>query len=124
MIKLKSALYAGGSTAKFIRMATEAYQAEMPEEVERFGKVGKLQYDDHELTFDVHGMEHTIVVTSVPEYALDDGEVLVDGTLMAAIEEELGHEVEECLKKNIPLIAVVDFETLLGVSHKEAASVK
>lgn len=118
MVTLKSALYAGGSTAKLIRNAIEAYEGKVREETTcTCGKIAKLQYSNETFWYETGSGEHEIVVTNVPKYQCNCGEILGDLIVSAAIEEVLLNEVEECLRKNIPLPKQVDLQSLLRIEQ-------
>lgn len=115
VIHIKSALYAGGSTAKLIRNAVEAYEGKIREETAcKCGKTANLQLGNESFWFNTSRGEREIIVTGVPQYHCSCGEVLGDLIVSAAIEEELSALVEECLKKNIPIPKHLKLQTLLN----------
>ncbi len=115
MIALKSALYAGGSTAKLIRLSTEAYQGRIREKQTcgACGNIMTLKNDQEAFWFEtIHG-EHEIVVSGVPQYRCKCGNVEGDLIVSAAIEESLGDVVESCLKKGNPIPKQLELQSLL-----------
>lgn len=115
MITLKSALYAGGSTAKLIRMATEAYQGEVRQHqpCSACGKTMAVIESVASFEFDTILGHRTIRVTGVPHYLCMCGEVEEDLLVLSALEQTLSSEVEQWQKKELPIPNELSFSSLL-----------
>ncbi|MCF6095085.1 hypothetical protein L1765_14065 [Microaerobacter geothermalis] len=69
LIKLKAALYSGGSTARFLRMAAEEYVGTLPDKAcVDCGSSSKVIHQLETLTCTVGDKIHTVKVKGVPMY--------------------------------------------------------
>lgn len=115
MFKLKAGIYANGSLAKFSRMAMEAYREKIPETVEISGRIGRLQLGSEVYTVKVGNESYSVMVTNIPEYVMDDGEIVSDLMLRASIEEEVEQWVLECVQNCHPVPETIDLFEWIGL---------
>lgn len=115
MITLKSALYAGGSTAKLIRMATEAYQGEVRQQqpCSACGNTMQATEGTSNFEFETVSGQRTIRVTGVPCYQCFCGEQEEDLLVLSALEQTLSNEVEQWQKKGLAIPKELAFSSLL-----------
>jgi hypothetical protein len=115
MFKLKAGIYANGSLAKFSRMAMEAYREKIPETVEIAGRIGRLQFGSEVYSVKVGNEAYAVTVTNIPEYVMDDGEIVSDLMLRASIEEEVEQSVLECVQNRRPVPGTIDLLEWIGL---------
>lgn len=115
MIALKSALFAGGSTAKFVRMAAEAYQGEVRQHqpCSVCGNTMVVTEGTVSFEFETVSGHLAISVTDVPHYQCACGEKEEDLLVLSALEQTLSHEVEQWQKKGMPIPEELPFASLL-----------
>lgn len=115
MIALKSALFAGGSTAKFVRMAAEAYQGEVRQQQPCGACGGSMNLANGVVIFEIDTIvgRCSIQVTEVPQYVCTCGETEEDLLVLSALEETLEQEVALWQRKNLPIPEKLTFSSLL-----------
>ncbi|WP_028987563.1 hypothetical protein [Thermicanus aegyptius] len=116
MIKLKAALYAGNSVAKFLRMAAEKYKEELPDEKCLCGGKMKVVLDTETFDYEIADEKVSIKVNNIPMYKCENcGKMKENLFLMAALEEAIDHEIIRSMRERQKIPEEIDFQSFLEV---------
>lgn len=116
MIKLKAALYAGNSIAKFLRMAAEKYKEELPVKKCLCGGEMKVVFDAETFDYEIADEKVSVKVNNIPMYKCEKcGAMEGNFFLMAALEETIEDEMIKRMREKVKIPKEIDFESLLEV---------